>query len=255
MTRNTLYSTQLAKGTGMINETLAILNVYEPGMTKEALCQYVIDSNYLSTSTETRAKDIINRVFYYRFMSVNPSVPLWLRQIRRKGLMVSQMAQLFYIYCARENAVMYDFIATVLNPAKESGQQRFTRQDFTDYMHGIVERGEASWSDFMQKKNGGYLRSTLIDFGLLDEANNILPFDIDDFTVLYLMHELHFSGLSDMAIWEHEDWKLFNLNKYDVLSAIMNKSLKGGYIAQTSGDILSISWSFNSMEEMIDATL
>ena len=35
----------------------------------------------------------------------------------------------------------------------------------------------------------------------------------------------------------------------------MNLSLKGGYIAQSSGDLLTISWKFNSMEEMIDATL
>lgn len=255
MTRNTLYSTQLAKGAGMINETLAILKVYTPGMTKEALCKFVIDSNYLSTSTETRAKDIINRVFYYRYMASNPSVPAWLKMIREKGLMVSQMSQLFYIYCARENAVLYDFVIEVLNLAKESGRSSLTRQEFTDFMHGIVERGEASWSEIMQKKGGGYIRSTLIDYGLLDESNYIQPYDIEDFTVLYLMHELHFAGLSDMAIWDHEDWHLFNMNKYDVLAKIMSLSLKGGYIAQTSGDILSISWTYKSMEEMIDATL
>ena len=255
MKRNTLYSTQLAKGTGMINETLAILKVFTPGMTKEDLCKFVIESNYLSTSTETRARDIINRVFYNRFMLANPLVPVWLRTIREKGLMVQQMAQLFYIYCARENAVLYDFVLQIMNPAQESGRTCFTRQEFTDFMHAIVSRGEASWTEAMQKKNGGYVRSTLIDFGLLDELNSIIPYDLDDFTVLYLMHELHFAGLSDMAIWDYEDWQLFNLNKYDVLVRIMNLSLKGGYIAQTSGDILSISWRFNSMEEMIDATL
>ena len=255
MKRNTLYSTQLAKGTGMINETLAILKVYTPGITREALCKFVIESNYLSTSTETRARDIVSRVFFNRFMLANPSVPVWLKTIREKGLMVPQMAQLFYIYCARENAVLYDFVTQVMNPALDSERSYFTRQEFTDFMHAIVVRGEASWTEAMQKKNGGYVRSTLIDFGFLDESNFVIPYDLDDFTVLYLMHELHFEGLSDMAIWDHEDWQLFNLSRYDVLVRIMNLSLKGGFIAQTSGDIVSISWRFNSMEEMIDATL
>ena len=253
--RNKKYSTQLAKGAGMVNETLAILNVYKPGISKEELCQYVIDSNYLSTSTETRARDIVNRVFFNRFMLDNPFVPLWLKRIRQKGLMVAQFSQLLYIYCARENAVLYDFVTQVLNPAKDSGKRFFLRQDFNDFMKDIVLRGEADWAPAMQVKNGGYVRSTLIDFGFLDNSNNILPYDLEDFTVLYLMHELHFSGLSDAAIWEHEDWSLFNLTKYDVLSRIMDLSLKGGFIAQSSGDLLSISWNYNSMEEMIDAAL
>ena len=69
------------------------------------------------------------------------------------------------------------------------------------------------------------------------------------------MYELHFSGLSDMAIWNHEDWKLFNLNKSDVLRIILELNLKGGYIAQSSGELLTISWQYKTMEEMIDATL
>ena len=99
------------------------------------------------------------------------------------------------------------------------------------------------------------MRGTLVDFNVIDLNGNILSFEANDFTVLYLMHELHFGGLSDMAIWEHEDWGLFNMDKYDVLQRIMNLSLKGGFIAQSSGDLLTISWKYNSMEEMINATL
>lgn len=69
------------------------------------------------------------------------------------------------------------------------------------------------------------------------------------------MHEQHFAGLSDMAIWDMEEWQLFNLDRHQVLARIMDLSLRGAYIAQTSGDLLTISWNYQTMEEFIDATL
>ena len=69
------------------------------------------------------------------------------------------------------------------------------------------------------------------------------------------MHELHFEGLSDVAVWNHEDWQLFGLDKYQVGERIMELNLKGGYIAQCTGDLMTISWKYNSMEEFINGTL
>lgn len=253
--RRHFYSTQLSKGAGLISETISLLSIYEPDTTKESLLKQVLDTNHLSTSTETRAKDIVNIVFFKRFMEHNRMVPIWLRLAREKGMMVSDLSQLFFIYAARENTVLYEFTTDVLNPLKSQGATSVGRNDFLSYTRDVVSREDADWSETMQKKNAGYIRSTLIDFGLIDEHNEIMPFVANDFTVLYLMHELHFEGLSDMAIWEHEDWGLFNMDKYEALQRIMNLSLKGGFIAQSSGDLLTISWKYNSMEELINATL
>ena len=94
-----------------------------------------------------------------------------------------------------------------------------------------------------------------MDFDLVDKRNNILPYEIANTTVLYLMHELHFRGFSDMAIWHHEDWVLFGLDKYQVQEKIMNLNLKGGYIAQCSGELLTISWNYQTMEEFINGAI
>lgn len=94
-----------------------------------------------------------------------------------------------------------------------------------------------------------------MDFDMIDSKYNILPYEVADFTILYLMHELHFEGLSDVAVWNHEDWQLFGLDKYQVGERIMELNLKGGYIAQCTGDLMTISWKYNSMEEFINGTL
>ena len=94
-----------------------------------------------------------------------------------------------------------------------------------------------------------------MDFDIVARNGNILPYEISNFDMLYLMHELHFAGLSDMAIWNHEDWQLFGLDKYSLLQRIMDMNIKGGYIAQCSGELLTISWNYQTMEDFINGTL
>ena len=207
MTRNTKYTIALAKGCGLIEETLTLLSVCDEHTTRESLAQCVHEQNLLSRCSDMRSMDIVKLVFYPRFMKHEPHVMLWLGAIRKKGLLLSQFKQLLMLYCARENAVMYDFIVNELNVLRVNQTQKLERDQ------------------------------------------------ISNFVLLYLMHELHFSGLSDMAIWNHEDWQLFGLDKYTLLDRIMDMNIKGGYIAQCSGELLTISWNYQTMEEFIDATL
>ena len=84
-------------------------------------------------------------------------------------------------------------------------------------------------------------------------AKRIVPcLDVKDGRVV---KGVNFEGLSDVAVWNHEDWQLFGLDKYTLRDRIMDMNIKGGYIAQCSGELLTISWNYQTMEEFIDATL
>lgn len=48
MMRNTQYNCKLGKGCGLIEETLSLLEIYQDGMTIDALLEYVHQSNTLS---------------------------------------------------------------------------------------------------------------------------------------------------------------------------------------------------------------
>lgn len=54
MMRNTQYNCKLGKGCGLIEETLSLLEIYQDGMTIDALLEYVHQSNTLSKCTELR---------------------------------------------------------------------------------------------------------------------------------------------------------------------------------------------------------
>ncbi len=255
MMRNTQYNCKLGKGCGLIEETLSLLEIYQDGMTIDALLEYVHQSNTLSKCTELRTKDIVKLVFYPRLMSRNPKVPIWLKEIRSKGLLLHYFKQLLLLYCARENAVIYDYIINVLNEFRLSGVEKINADSIKNFVVNIVNSGQANWGESICVRQARYIKKVLVEFDMINNQNQILPYEIYSFTVLYLMHELHFEGLSDVAIWNHDDWKLFGLDKYQVQDKIMEFNLKGGYIAQCTGDLMTIAWKYNTMEEFINGTL
>lgn len=253
--RNTQYNYKLGKGCGLVDETLTLLSVFQKGMSKDELYNYVHDTDALSKCTELRCRDIVKLVFYPRFVLRNSNVPLWLKLVRERGLMLPQFKQLLMLYCARENAIMYDYLKDEFNDLRLSNESKVNSEKIRAFVDNIVESGKACWSETTCVRQVRNLRGVLMDFDMIDSKYNILPYEVADFTILYLMHELHFEGLSDIAIWNHEDWQLFGLDKYQVGERIMELNFKGGYIAQCTGDLMTISWKYNSMEEFINGTL
>ena len=71
----------------------------------------------------------------------------------------------------------------------------------------------------------------------------------------YLAYELHFRGIGDNAILNHDDWKLFGLERDDVLEEMKRLSLKGLVIIQSAGDVVRISWKQRDMEELCDVLI
>lgn len=255
MTRNTKYTILLGKGCGLVEETLSLLSVCQEDTTKDSLAKYVHDYNFLSKCTDRRSMDIVKLVFYPRFLKRNTKVPVWLKNIREHGLLLSQFKQLLMLYCARENAVMYDFIIQRLNVLRENNIQKLERSELTTFVKILVDSGYAKWSESIQNRQANYIKAVLVDFDQINKQGDILPYEASNFTLLYLMHELHFSGLSDMVIWNHEDWQLLGLDKYQLQQRIMEQNIKGGYIAQCSGELLTISWNYQNMEDFINGTL
>lgn len=249
------YTTELSQGAGMINETLLLLPHYVIGMSKKEMTEKVISEGILPSCTNIRTEHIIDKVFYNRYVKTNQNVPGWLQTVRERGVMLSDFSQLIMIYCARVHRVYYDFIIECLNPLRASKSVKLPKELSNEFMHNLVNECKAKWSEKMQLKNATYLRNTLAAFGQINSKDEILEYRPSDFAFLYLLHELHFTGLSDAAIVNDTDWQLFGMTKEDVIARIMDSNIKGGYIAQRSGDLITISWKYKTMEEFIDAIL
>lgn len=248
------YTTALIKGSGAVAETMVMLSAYN-GQDKKHFLRMVLDCNMLSTSSERRARDLVERVFYRRYVRQDGNAALNLKKIRDKGLPLRQFQQLLYLYTVRSDKVLYDFITQQMAPAITKGIKVMDDTLPKSFVDGINETGNLQWSDLSRVRVACGIHRTLADFGIISN-NGTFTFDgIAGFTFTYLFHELHFRGLTDKEVWMHPDWEIFFLDRYKVLELIKEHSLTDGYIAQSSGDFLSVTWKYKNMEEMIDGTI
>jgi hypothetical protein len=252
------YTTELSKGQGAISETLTLLEYWEPGVDTEELTDRVMEAGALGRSTATRTRDLITRVFARRYLA-DEGRPAYVLKCLKDRVSLSTLKQFMLVYTARQHDILHDFITEVYWPKYGAGADQIERADarsFIEEAHamGIIEPG---WSETMVVRVARYLVGTLADFGLLEEGRQstrrIKPFPIEDPLVTYLAHEIHFDGYNDNSILEHPDWGLFGLMQQDIVRQLEQVSSHGHFIVQYSGELLRISWQYESLDECLDA--
>lgn len=248
------YNSDLLKSTGLIQETLVLLETYELGGSKNEFCQKVIDSNLLSKATNTRIKDIINHAFYKRYFDSDENIIRNLKKLRSNYVSNESFFQILLIYTCRANLILFDFINETYYSAISKGYQFIDSNDPKDFINEAIKDGriEKEWADSTKRKVSEHIIATLIDFKLIDKTKRILPFHLADLTVNYLIHELHFSGYSDNQILDAKEWNLFGCSRENAIKFIERISFQGHFIFQYSGALLKISWKYKSMNECID---
>ncbi len=254
-----VYTTALAKGQGLIPETLAIFDIWRPHMGASELVSEVLKKGVLSKATALRTKDLVNRAFAARYLVDDGRPALYLKRLLSHSVPTKQLGQIFLIYTARANLVLYDFIREVYWHKYASGATHLKKEDALDFLESAVNKGciAPRWSPTMNFRVAGYLLGCLEDFHLVTPIHKgereILPFVITPITTLYLSHELHFRGLGDSAVMEHPDWALFGIERHNVVRELEKVSFAGHFIVQYSGELLRIAWKYKSMEECLDA--
>jgi hypothetical protein len=251
-----LYNVHLAKGQGMIPETILLLNLWRPGASPPELRKRVVTEGLLPKATAYRASDIVTRVFAPRYLRNGDAPAKWLKALVSSGWQGDKLSQLLLIYTARANLILRDFITEVYWPHYRAGAHLIHRQEGLNFLKAANAAGKfrTQWSDAMQTKVVRYLFAALTDFRLTrnlpKNQREILPFTILPTTTAYLAYELHFNGVTDGNLLEHADWALFGLDRYAVLQEL--RKISAYLIVQSAGDLVRIAWTYKSMEEFIN---
>lgn len=169
-----------------------------------------------------------------------------------------ELKQILFLYTARANLILYDFVKEVYWSKYSGGYEVINSEDSKDFVIKANQHDKTTkyWSESTVKRVSGYLNGCCSDFGLLESGSKstrkILPFRIEAKTVAILAYDLHFSGLGDNAIVNHSDWQLFGLQPDDVKNELKRLSLKNLLIIQIAGDVIRISWNYKNWEDLIN---
>jgi hypothetical protein len=244
-----IYNTNLAKGTGLVNENLMLIEFYNTTDSKQKFLERCIAENILDKSTERRTRDIVSLVFFDRFWKDENVIPL-LKTLRDNGLSLDALKSLFFVYTARANCVFYDFVIELYN----SHQNKKISSEISKHflLNAISEQKAPSWSNAMVSKVSSYLISCSKELNVLTTDGYLNKKIPDQLVTNYLLHELHFQGKSDQDIVHDNLWKLFGMTVREILMEMEKISFKGSFIFQYSGEILKIGWKYQNMEEFVE---
>ena len=259
MSAEALYTTQLQAGLGMITETLDLLRVWQPGMIPARLSDEVIREGLFSRATARRARNLVAEMFAPRFLKHEGQAASRLKFLQENRFPHEALVQLLFLYTARAQRILADFVIEVFWAKYSAGSPLLTRDDSERFVHRSMDFGrmEKRWSDSTVKRVSGYLLGCCADFGLVQKGgrseHKIQRLSMRPEVIIYLAHELHFSGLSDMALVQSRDWLLFGFEPGEVIQRLKHLAHDGHFLVQSSGELLQISWKYKTMEDCLHA--
>jgi len=170
-----------------------------------------------------------------------------------------ELQQLLFLYTARANVILADFVREVYWGAYVGGRHELSNDEARAFVTRATTSGRTGklWADSTNRRVAAYLTGCCSDFGLLERSSQgtrrILPFRIEQRVAALLAYDLHFSGVADNALASHEDWSLFGLDRAEVIGELRRVSLKGLVVVQAAADVIQISWPLKTIEEVANA--
>jgi hypothetical protein len=253
--RRKIYTTQLGAGLGLVEETKVLLSIYEPGMTVVQLYDLALSSGRFPMVSARRLRNIIAECFAPRYLKTDVAVQLKALAETTPSIVLNQF---FLIFTSLANIVLLDFIIEVYWGRYASGRDTISLDDAKDFISHAVNEGKTKthWSDAMMKRVSSYLIGACADYGLVSpnrsSVRQIKSIRLHEHTLFFFSYWLHFNGLGDNRIVNHEIWKLFGLEAIDVREELIRIAKQGWLIVQAAGDVTRISWKYENIEEVID---
>jgi hypothetical protein len=252
-----LYTTQLQAGLGLIDETRLLFSLWQQGMKSSELYQVALDSGFFPNVSARRLRNIVAECFAPRFLA-QESVPAFLIKSLLPTLTHSEFNQLLFLYTARANKILADFVREVYWDRYSRGHDYINTDDAKEFVMVANQEGKTGkyWSESTIRRVSAYLSGCCSDFGMLENgrknSREIRSFRIEPKIIIFLAYDLHFSGLGDNSVISHSDWSLFGLQKEDIRYELKKMSLKGYFIFQSVGDVTHMSWKYKTWEDLLD---
>jgi len=254
------YNTMLNAGVGMINETISLLNMWEPGMSLNELNKVALESGQFPKITARRLRNLLAECIKPRYLRDNGSPAILLKSVQ-PHFSSHEFKQLLFIFTCRDSQILSDFVQQVYWGAYTSGKQTLSNKAAFTFVVRANQDGKTSkpWSDSTLKRAARYLTASCADFGLLEAGTKtnrkILLFQIEPKVLAILAYELHIRGYGDNRVVNDQEWSLFGLEKDDVAHEFKRLAYRGWWIVQTAADVIRIGWKYQTMEELIDVLI
>lgn len=251
--------TGLIKGTASLDELVTLFLHWDEKEPPALYAKRVQAEGILTKATAKRAEDLVLNVFAPWFLAPSNRAAQTMKALAQANVERQLIKELIFLYKARAEAVLYDFLIERFWNAYNEGALYLQTSEIEEFLryaqqNGRVERG---WAEYTIYRLAAGILWTLKEFGILREEKHLLyaysPLEISSFTIAYLAYDLHFAGQTDAALVDHPDWRLFGLERARVVERLSELGEQGGLIVQQAGSVVRLTWLYTSLDEVIHA--
>ena len=140
MTQPAGYTTQLQAGLGLIQETRSLLAIWQPGMSASQLYQQALHSGEFPNVSARRLRNVVAECFAPRYLVADGAPARYLKQLSAV-FSNAELAQLFFLYTSRANAILADFVREVYWERYAAGDDQVSHEDVKAFIRRGLDDG------------------------------------------------------------------------------------------------------------------
>ncbi len=252
------YTARAIKGTALLEETRALLRAWRVGESAAAFRERALAEDLLGKATAARADDVVRVAFATRLLVHGQEPAASLRRLLEARGNGSWFAQLCLLFAARADVVLREAITEFIQRSLARGSDAVTTTDLLRFLDEREAEGrmEKPWSRSVRESVAQHILHQLTDLAVLGPprrgVREILPYRPGSLAVAWLACELHRRGTSDVAIVEHEDWRVWQLGNEEVRDALDRLTDVGLWIYQGAGSVVRLTWAWTEWDAVLD---
>lgn len=258
-TRSREINANLLKGTAALGDVLSLLRAWHPEEEDPStFLDRAVEENLLGKQSQSRAEDVVKKVFGRRYMPGGSPVPArLLRKLLLAGESREVLDRLLYYHAALAEHLLYRVAVEVVYDLRTREVDRVRTSDVERLLDDLSSENaeDEGYAPSVRERLAQHALASLRDFGVLEgrAQKRIAAVRVPDPVVGYIAYWLREEGLSSKRIVEHEDWRLFLLHRREVEDRVIDVAGMGYFEYRTAGDIHRFDWSYDSLEDYVDA--
>jgi len=250
------YSSAISGKGALIGETLIVLDQIDRGHSIDQVRAMVREHDLLGKVT-MRTREAVWENIHARYLTDGDRARILARIVVHSPDRQTQRLVLFYELC-RWSHVLRDTTIHCVYPRYAAGYSAISKMDIQDYFDDIAEGHPelTEWSPQTRDKVASNILTSLRDLGLLEGSRR------KQFTRLYVplpafsyvLYRLAEDGLTaPQKLLDLEQWRLFFLERTDVVNLLDEATAAGYCTFKHRGDIYTLDLHRPSLEAYVEA--
>lgn len=251
-----VYSTGLSGKGSQLQETLAILRQVDHGHGLAAVRAMVLEQDLLGKMTQN-TREAVWKSIRARYLSDEDHARTLARMVVHSPDRQTERLVLFYEFC-RSTPVLWDVAIECVYPRYAAGFTWMDKSVVQEHFDSVSDAHPelAEWAPQTRDKVASNILTILRDFGLLQgtQRKQFARLYVSLSAFVYVLYRLAGDGIvAPHQILEARDWKLFYLERADLIVLLDEATAAGHCTFKHQGDIYTLNLHYPSLEACIEA--